>query len=351
MARPLISVLMSTYNDEKYIEKAINSILAQTMSDFEIIIVNDASTDSTPCILARLQSQDERIKLIENTKNLGLTKSLNIALEHCQGSYIARMDSDDISLPHRFERQLRCFQNNPSVVLLGSNVRQIDKDGKLLNSTQLPLQDQQIRSTCLFLNPFAHPTIMLRAEVLQERKIKYDVSFDTSQDWELWTRLLKYGNCMNIEESLVYYRVHSGSVSARKAVQQRKNTLRVQNRYIAHILPNYRKNDEFLDNILKYILGNSIAVSEKDLKTLEVICLDVLNFITNVKRARVLSDVRYLERFVVWRVLRSMIRNRSIFFLVLKKILTSHFSSFLYAPIQGVRAFKQRIGDTKTVNL
>ncbi len=127
---PKVSVIMSVYNGDKYLREAIESILNQTFTDFEFIIVNDGSTDNSLEIIESYD--DERIKTINNKKNIGLTKSLNKALKFAKGKYIARQDADDVSLPNRFEKQVEYLDSHPEVALVGTSVYLIDENGKII---------------------------------------------------------------------------------------------------------------------------------------------------------------------------------------------------------------------------
>src|SRR5687768_10604451 len=131
---PSISVLMSVYNGARYLSQSIESILAQTFSDFEFIIIDDCSSDSTPQILNEYARQDSRIRIIRNSENKGLTASLNIGLTQAQGRYIARQDADDISLPQRFEKQIHYLEAHPETIVVSSNIGIIDNTGQYLDT-------------------------------------------------------------------------------------------------------------------------------------------------------------------------------------------------------------------------
>lgn len=206
-ANPKISVIMSVYNGEKYLREAIDSILNQTFPDFEFLIVNDASTDSS---LKIIQSYDDkRIRLIENDKNIGLTKSLNKAIKQSQGEYIARQDADDISLLNRFEEQLRYLEQHPEVALLGTSVYQIDERGRTLGRIIVPAKPGR----SLFKeNQFNHGSTIFKREAV-DRLGGYNELLRYSQDYELWLRMAKYYEVSNLTQALYKLRFHEEAVS------------------------------------------------------------------------------------------------------------------------------------------
>ena len=212
---PLVTVLLPTYNCELYVKDAVQSILKQTYSNFECIIIDDCSTDKTVEILKSFS--DRRIKLIEKPKNSGYTNSLNYGLTIAQGKYIARMDGDDISLPTRFEKQVALFEANPKLVVCGSVFQIIDSDQVIFK----PETHEDIKLELLKDSAIGHPTAMLRASVLKAHNISYDTSKEPAEDYDLWVRLLKYGVFYNIQEILFLYRIHEGQVSITKKEKQR----------------------------------------------------------------------------------------------------------------------------------
>lgn len=202
---------MPVHNGEKYLRPAMESILGQTFTDFEFIIINDGSTDSTESIINSYE--DDRIVLIKNKEKIGVSKSLNKAVEISKGEYIARMDADDISLPGRLEKQLIFLENHEEIGVLGSNACLINSEGKEIGKYIRPESPQLIKWTALFSNPMIHPSIMARAHILKENK--YDESFKNGQDYELWSRLIFTKNISftNLNEPLIRYRIHGSSVT------------------------------------------------------------------------------------------------------------------------------------------
>jgi O-antigen biosynthesis protein len=214
---PQISVVMSVYNGAPYLEEAINSILQQTYANFEFIIVNDASTDKTSEILRKFD--DCRLRVLTNPENLGLTKSLNLGLNAARGQYIARMDADDLSLPHRLEKQLEFLEKNSEYSLVGSSYYQIDEAGSIKSLIRVLTDDRDLRTGLLQQNWFGHGSVMMRkAAVVQAGG--YDESFTYAQDYDLWLRLAKQHKIANLEEPLYCWRATASCISRSKNKKQ-----------------------------------------------------------------------------------------------------------------------------------
>ena len=209
--KPSISVIMGVHNGAKYLRGAIDSILNQAFADFEFLIVNDASTDESTSILSSYA--DQRIKIINNSENLGLTKSLNKGLAIAQGEYIARMDADDISLPERFEVQKKFLDESPKIAVVGSATIIIDDNNKESGS-KTPVTDPDLLKFYVQLkNQLTHSSVMFRKNVILEIG-GYDESVKYAQDYDLWSRLLhKKIMLSNIEKPLLKYRFHQKSIT------------------------------------------------------------------------------------------------------------------------------------------
>lgn len=216
---PEISILMSVYNGDVFVTEAVESILGQTFTDFEYIIIDDASTDKTSEILAQYAAQDPRIRIFKNEKNMGLTASLNLGLVHAKGKYIARMDSDDLSLRERLMTQYWFMEEHPPVVAVGSAVVVIDEQGRQLGEKSLAISTEEIKSKMLFNNQFIHSTLFLKADVLKESG-GYNETFKKSQDYELMLRLSSRYPVVNLKEKLLQFRLHGDSLSWTSRDQQ-----------------------------------------------------------------------------------------------------------------------------------
>jgi glycosyltransferase involved in cell wall biosynthesis len=206
-----VTVLMAVYNGQHYLRDAIDSLLAQTFRDFELLIINDGSTDSTQAII---QSYDDpRIRLVNNEQNLGLARSLNRGLGLAQGELIARQDADDISEPERLARQVAFLDASPEVVLAGTWYREIDAQGVPTGQGRLPCDHTQIRWHLLFYCPFVHSAVMLRKSVVLEQIGFYNEKMSYSMDYELWLRIAQRLPVANLNEYLVRVRVNPHSMT------------------------------------------------------------------------------------------------------------------------------------------
>jgi glycosyltransferase involved in cell wall biosynthesis len=206
-----ITVLMPVYNGSRYLRQAIESILCQTRSDFEFLIINDGSNDNSRDII--LSFDDPRIRLVDNPSNIGLTKSLNRGLQLARTEYIARQDADDISYPERLERQVKFLDEYPDVALLGTRARAIDENGKprKVNLLRIPLGLLAIRWYLIFQNAFIHSSVVFRRSIVWEQLGGYDVSFVKAQDYELWSRTTQSYKVENLLDVLLDHRFEYGS--------------------------------------------------------------------------------------------------------------------------------------------
>lgn len=206
-----VSVILPVYNAERYVSAAIESILRQTLTDFELLLINDASTDSSRAILESYAAQDKRIRLIDNPHNLGLTATLNKAIDLCQGQYIARMDADDISLPERFAFQVNFLDKNLNIDFCGTWAAIIDSKGRLTGEQWvMRLTPELICARMYFHNCFVHASVMMRRCCAQE---KYDPAYNFIEDFELWLRLIKKYRAALIPRVLLHYRTHQSNIT------------------------------------------------------------------------------------------------------------------------------------------
>jgi glycosyltransferase involved in cell wall biosynthesis len=208
---------MSVYNGERFLREAVDSILDQSFVDFEFVIIDDGSTDATWSIVSSYS--DVRLRPIRNDHNLGLPRSLNRGLAVAQGDYIARMDGDDVALPRRLERQAALLDTHPEIGILGTDCHLIDIEGRQQGRLHMPISDLAIRWRSLLGNPFLHPTVMLRRQVLVSHGLTYDEGLETTQDYELWVRLLKHTRGANLGEPLLLYRLSDGVTATRRPEQ------------------------------------------------------------------------------------------------------------------------------------
>ncbi|MCL5884147.1 MAG: glycosyltransferase [Deltaproteobacteria bacterium] len=197
---PTVSVILPVYNDERFVGAAIESILAQSFRDFEFLVVNDGSTDGTGEVLGKFF--DPRLTIVTQT-NKGIVQTLNLAISMAKGKYIARMDSDDFSRINRFCKQVDFLDANPECGLVGSACEIVREDGTHMAHFSVPHQDEAIRRSMVWRNPFVHSSIMVRKSVL-DRVGGYKQSFDSiGHDYELWWRVLAVTKAANLGEELV----------------------------------------------------------------------------------------------------------------------------------------------------
>lgn len=229
---PKITVLMSIYKEPiDWMILSIDSIIEQTYKDFEFIIINDnpERLDNTK-LLEKYLKKDSRIKIVNNSENIGLTKSLNKGLAVSTGEYIARMDADDISLPTRFEKQIAFLESNPNVIVLGTNITYIGDWSFVKMTDQIKYDDKSIRAQLLFQNCIPHPSVMIRKSVLDDNNIKYDEEYKHGQDYRLWECLLPFGDFACLEEPLLKYRFSKQQITSSNRSSQKRTTVSVRTR-------------------------------------------------------------------------------------------------------------------------
>ena len=206
-----ISVIMPTYNTEiSMLKEAIDSILNQSFANFEFIIIDDGSTNGSDEYLHSLQ--DERIRIIRNTVNMGITKSLNIGLRAAKGKYIARMDADDISVPTRFEKQYAYMETHPDVVMCGSAVQRFGMDTYVRKTKNMDMDTYRIKTFFYYPGP-PHPTMFIRNNIMKEFNILYDENLVYAQDYQLCADLGNKGRIYIIPQILLKQREHQSKIS------------------------------------------------------------------------------------------------------------------------------------------
>lgn len=228
---PKISVVMSVYNSSAFVAEAIESVLQQSFSDFEFIIINDGSSDNSEAIITSFK--DKRINYIVNEGNKGLIYSLNRGISVAKGQYIARMDADDVCDKTRFQKQINEFEKDPQLVICGSFIKTFG-GGKETFVDYMPTSQEEIISSIFFTCPFAHPSVMIKKESLMKLDNIYREEFKHSEDYDLWSRLVFTGNCKNIPEFLLNYRVHSAQVSTVHEDLKYKNVTKIQSNISQH---------------------------------------------------------------------------------------------------------------------
>ena len=218
---PRVSVLVAVSNGERHLEPALASIARQTVSDFELIVVDDGSTDSTPAVLEGFD--DLRLRVVRNDERLGLAGALNRGLEVARGRYVARMDADDIALPYWLQHVLARLSADPPVALVGAGIIELHAGGRLADAHIPEPSPAVTRWYSLFsASPFFHNTVVFDRELFERHGLRYDESFGESEDYELWTRVLEHAEADALAELLVLYRIHPTQASQRRAGLQRE---------------------------------------------------------------------------------------------------------------------------------
>ena len=263
---PRVTVLMTVYNGEKYLKECMDSVLNQTFKDFEFLILDDCSTDSSVDIIKSYN--DTRIRLIENRENLGQVKSLNIGLDYARGEYVARMDQDDLMLKARLEKQLDFMQRSPDVCVVGTWGKAIDEKGRRFAKYCFPVRYEEIIGSILCgRHFFMHIAALFRKDTVIDAG-KYNESFSLAEDYELWTRLLlKKYKLVNIPEYLVKFRYHSENSSRKFPEIQLKSFCTATSNFLKIISGTYC--DPSLDRLCNFLVNARLMKKEYWLDEME----------------------------------------------------------------------------------
>lgn len=224
---PRMSVVMPVFRGEQYLGEALESVLHQTYTDFECIIVCDEPAPETTEMFRDYQARDPRVRVIANTRRIGLIASLNLGCRESRGEYIARMDADDVCDPERFTKQVRFLDAHREVGVVGTQALLIDEKGMIIRSVTLPTESMVIRWHALFENCLYHPSVMIRKEVLEEAGY-YNEKAATIEDFDLWSRIQRIADLANLREPLLRYRVNSGSITFNNLQDQKIATAEIQ---------------------------------------------------------------------------------------------------------------------------
>jgi glycosyltransferase involved in cell wall biosynthesis len=224
-----VSIVMPVYNGEEFLKSAIESILKQTFIAFELIIINDGSTDDSEVIIQSFS--DERIRYINHVKDRGLVAALNTGISVAIGKYIARMDADDICLPNRIAAQFEFMEQYPNVVLLGTQL-QVLGGGKI---SHMYCESDELKASLLIGASFAHPTVMLRKSTIVENNLKYEEAYLHAEDYSLWSQICQYGDIRNLNEIGIQYRKHPKQITCVYSEQMRQTSRRIRKDYATHL--------------------------------------------------------------------------------------------------------------------
>jgi len=208
---PKVTVLLPAYNGDKFLRESISSVLNQSFRDFELLVVDDCSSDMSTDVVRSIS--DPRIRLIVNSVRKTLPGALNVGLNAAMGTYVARMDQDDICVPDRLEKQVRFMEAHPEIDIVGGWVKAIGDHPSAGTIFRYPTETADVKATLLFDNPFAHPTVMFRKASLDRLGLRYDESCYGAEDYELWSRALEVLSGANIPSILLHYRLHAKSIT------------------------------------------------------------------------------------------------------------------------------------------
>lgn len=228
MTTPKVSVIIPVYNGFPFIKESMQSILGQTLTDFELIIINDGSVDGTADVIKSFT--DERIRVINNPSNKGIGVARNQGISIALGEYCAFLDADDISLPNRLEKQVRVLDHHGNIGLCGSWYKRFNHDQTM--EIRLPLDSNILKSTLIFYNPFATSGIMIRKSVIDKYRLNFDTSYEMAEDYDLWERISQRTDVANLAESLVLYRIHQDQISVKMEGLKSESDWRIQYRMI-----------------------------------------------------------------------------------------------------------------------
>ena len=260
---PKVTVLMPVYNGERFLRDAIESMLRQTFDDFELLIVNDGSTDGSRDLIRSYA--DQRIRLVEHEKNRGIVASLNTGIECACGEYLARMDADDVSLPHRLDAQVAFMEAHPEVGVCGGWVRTIDAHEALWQAAEW---HEQIKIDLLFKSAMYHPVVMMRTCLLTRNR--YDEDFLHVEDYRLWLTLVEQTQLHNLQDVLLLHRIHHGNIGAKYAELQKVNAdrCRVEQLQKLHIQPTPRQKELHCAIAVNAVKYTEIAAAKRWLRLL-----------------------------------------------------------------------------------
>ncbi|MDF2455961.1 MAG: glycosyltransferase, family 2 [Cytophagaceae bacterium] len=289
LSAPLLSVIMPVYNAEKYVYEAIDSILKQTFADFEFLIFDDSSTDSSREII--LSFKDPRIRFFASDSNTGYVKHLNDGIKEARGQYIARMDADDVADPDRFAEQVYYLHQHQQAGACGC---WIEFTGSKKGVLEYPVEHKDIiTQLLLFGNAMAHPAVMLRKSVLIDHQLSYEAALAPAEDYELWNRLAHVSALHNLPKVLLKYRVHEHNESVVKKAQQDKAVKIIRNRLMDQQV-------ESPSALFKAFLCDKYPTTELTILELKNLRSDVQHLLNSGNYNTLTLKTVLSNRFVAW---------------------------------------------------
>ncbi|SDK81106.1 Glycosyl transferase family 2 [Pedobacter sp. ok626] len=292
--KPLVSVLMPVYNAEKFLHDAIESILAQTFTNFEFIIINDGSTDRSELIIQ--SNHDDRIKYHPNAGNLGIVATLNKGLALAQGKYIARMDADDISLPERLALQFHFMEANPLFAVCGAQAINIDEKGNHIGIIKVPETDEEIKVQLLFNNVFIHPLTFFRTETIKQ--YGYSQNYQYAEDYYLLTQIAEKHKLANLNETLLLYRTQENNITSTRVRQMDSCRKKIYENQLSRLLEK-SPSEQFISDFFTFTNNKDVPFSKIKL-VLEEILLANIN--TEIYNQSTLAKILHDKWFTVLRL-------------------------------------------------
>ncbi len=248
ITQPKVSVHICTFNRADFIGRAIESVLIQTYKNLDILIIDDASTDSTETIIAKYMQTDSRIRYVRNTRNLGITKNRNKALQITDADFVAVLDSDDYWIDtHKIEKQISFLLDSPDVAIVGTQSIRVSQKETILGKINLPLDNTTLKRTALISNPFVHSSVVYRISAIQQ----YEETFIIWEDYATWLKVGRTYNFANIPDTCTAYRIHTTNISDRNKI---RNIIELQK-----IISNSRKDYQYyilasIKNFLRFFV-------------------------------------------------------------------------------------------------
>lgn len=314
---PLVSVIMPIYNGAAYMEESIRSVLSQSYKNIELLICNDASTDTTAEIIERLMGEDSRIKTIRNEVNSGIAISRNNLLDRIKGKYFITQDCDDNMLPGKVAKQVAYMEAHPECGMCGTWARKVDERTVPFGKIVHPVYDTDIRISMLFQNSMVQPSVMVRAEFID--KYRYNGELLVCEDYDYWVRLSEITQLHNIPEFLVQYRIHGTNISKSKEQLLIDNGRAIKLRQLIHIDKEAEKFLSIHDDI-----GSLRYPNDTPWREWRGECMDWLKrLIAQNNKAKVYPQSAF-HAFVWYRWIRYCVRKRELLRALFPKFFTLH---------------------------
>ncbi len=258
---------MPVYNSQNYVGEAISSVLSQSYTDFEFLIIDDSSTDESASVIKKFS--DKRILFFQNENNLGYIKSLNLLLNECKGTFIVRHDNDDFSSNDRILNQVDFLENNPEYLICGSNCKVFGRKNAF---SFLPLTDSECRVYMIFNSPFYHPSVCFRRKVVSEYRLFYNSDLMPAEDYDMWMQISQFGKMANLPSIEFNLRTHDNNTSSLNSQKQKNILLRLRYKYFIEILQLEIQDKE--NNLLSSITY-STSFTNTEIKEIETLFLKI----------------------------------------------------------------------------